>query len=286
MRCTLGPPGPGPALADLRHGASPRPFVLGGGFVLLRCGRPGSLIESPTRGPLSASSMPSAEPTSPDPRASEALRLIEDLLAEVNAVTLTREQIADVHARFEADWRAGRCPRIEDYLSAAPEPDRPALRKQLLALELRLRYRGGEPLVAREYRRRFPDEATLIDDLCEGLCPPEPTERVPAATPGAQTIAGALTPWYAPPTARATERAGQDEPTLPDEVPPVIPGYKVLGKLGRGGTASTRRPGSGRTTSGAGWRSWCGRTAFSVPGPKGRASRGPSSSTNSASSAR
>jgi hypothetical protein len=43
--------------------------------------------------------------------------------------------------RFESEWRAGRRPRVEDYLAAAPESDREALRQALLAVELELR--GG-----------------------------------------------------------------------------------------------------------------------------------------------
>ncbi|MCE9564988.1 MAG: DUF1080 domain-containing protein [Planctomycetes bacterium] len=39
---------------------------------------------------------------------------------------------------FERDWRAGRNPRIDDYLAAVPESDRDALRAALLAVEAEL----------------------------------------------------------------------------------------------------------------------------------------------------
>ena len=41
--------------------------------------------------------------------------------------------------RFEADWRAGRRPRIEDSLDDVPEALRPVLRAELIALECELR---------------------------------------------------------------------------------------------------------------------------------------------------
>jgi hypothetical protein len=44
--------------------------------------------------------------------------------------------------RFEAEWKAGNRPRIEDYLAAAPESDRQELRQALLAIELELQGRG------------------------------------------------------------------------------------------------------------------------------------------------
>ena len=48
-------------------------------------------------------------------------------------------RIDEVCRRFEADWRQGRQPRIEDYLVDAPDEGRPALRAELSALERELR---------------------------------------------------------------------------------------------------------------------------------------------------
>ena len=45
-------------------------------------------------------------------------------------------QFSEVDAacdRFEAGWRAGGRPRIEEFLDAVPEPARPALLRELLA---------------------------------------------------------------------------------------------------------------------------------------------------------
>ncbi len=46
--------------------------------------------------------------------------------------------------RFEDAWKAGRRPRIEEYVAAAPESDRETLREALLAVEQELTARGGD----------------------------------------------------------------------------------------------------------------------------------------------
>jgi serine/threonine-protein kinase len=65
--------------------------------------------------------------------------------------------------RFEADWKAGRRPRIEAYLAAAAESERPALLRELLMLELEFRARSGEHPTREGYRARFPEHEALID---------------------------------------------------------------------------------------------------------------------------
>jgi hypothetical protein len=49
------------------------------------------------------------------------------------------ERVDKACDHFEAAWRVGRAPRIEDYLAAAEEADRPALRDELLTLVRELR---------------------------------------------------------------------------------------------------------------------------------------------------
>ena len=56
------------------------------------------------------------------------------------------ERVDAAADRFEAEWRAGRAPRIEDYVAAAPPDDRPALLAALLEVELELRFPGGAPV--------------------------------------------------------------------------------------------------------------------------------------------
>jgi eukaryotic-like serine/threonine-protein kinase len=65
--------------------------------------------------------------------------------------------------RFEAAWRAGLRPRIEDYLADAAAPRRIALLRELLTLELELRQRAGEQPRVAEYRQRFPDDRKTVE---------------------------------------------------------------------------------------------------------------------------
>jgi hypothetical protein len=60
--------------------------------------------------------------------------------------------------RFEADWKAGRNPRIEEYLPAAPEQERAEFLRELLTLEIELRTARAEQVTPEDYVRRFPNE--------------------------------------------------------------------------------------------------------------------------------
>ena len=74
-------------------------------------------------------------------------------------------RLRPVCARFEADWEAGRRQRLEDFLAEAEEPDRPALLRELLVLDLAYRTRGGEVPTPEEYHRRLPEYAAVIDEV-------------------------------------------------------------------------------------------------------------------------
>src|SRR5262245_49292591 len=64
--------------------------------------------------------------------------------------------------RFEAEWRGGCAPRIEDFLARADPPQRIALFRELLALEVELRRDRGERPDPSAYRDRFPNHAAAI----------------------------------------------------------------------------------------------------------------------------
>src|SRR3954447_4942320 len=66
--------------------------------------------------------------------------------------------------RFESEWLAGGRPRLEDFLPLVEEADRPALLRELLAIELDYRRRLGEQPTAEEYRPRLPAYAALLDE--------------------------------------------------------------------------------------------------------------------------
>src|SRR5262245_46746471 len=72
------------------------------------------------------------------------------------------QRVEEACDRFEADWRGGQRPRIEEFLNSVPEAERGGLLRHLLALELAYRKLHGEHPAVDQYRARFPDaEATL-----------------------------------------------------------------------------------------------------------------------------
>jgi hypothetical protein len=138
-------------------------------------------------------------------------------------------RIDAVCQRFEAAWQAvvsgGARPAIEAYLVAAAQSERAALLRQLLALELHYREQWGERPTREEYRSRFPEHGELLESLfaiyaeAESLHAPEPDESGTASSVPGQETGPEL------PSTGSAER-----PELPS-----IPGYEILGELGRGG---------------------------------------------------
>jgi WD40 repeat protein len=99
--------------------------------------------------------------------------------------------------RFELAWRAGRRPRIEDYLGDVAAPERAALLSELVALDIYYRRQAGEAPTADDYRTRFPN-LTLASLLADRTAAPQ----------------------------GASQGAAADQPA--------VPGYEILGELGRG----------------------------------------------------
>lgn len=82
--------------------------------------------------------------------------------------------------RFEAAWREGRRPRIEDELGEIPGPERTERIRELLVLELAYRRRSGERPAVNEYQRRFPDEGALVIAAFDVVMPVPPRPAVDA----------------------------------------------------------------------------------------------------------
>src|SRR5262245_36933504 len=59
---------------------------------------------------------------------------------------------------FEAAWRAGQRPRIDDHLPASGA-NRQALLAELVLTDLEYRLKAGEPARVEEYLRRYPELA-------------------------------------------------------------------------------------------------------------------------------
>jgi tetratricopeptide (TPR) repeat protein len=123
-------------------------------------------------------------------------------------------QVDQVCNRFEAAWKAGTPPRLEDFLGDAPDRVRAALLRELIPLEVYYRRARGEDCRPEEYQARFPSLGAAW--LAEAL-----GERVPEATSASQ--AGVRPP----------DDAARVE--TPQEGLPSFGDYEILGELGRGG---------------------------------------------------
>jgi eukaryotic-like serine/threonine-protein kinase len=71
-------------------------------------------------------------------------------------------RVDEICARFEAAWKAGQRPSIEQYLAVTPEAECPAHLGELLFLELFYRRLHGETPALEDYQHRFPAQAVLI----------------------------------------------------------------------------------------------------------------------------
>lgn len=119
------------------------------------------------------------------------------------------ERIETVCLEFEAAWKKGERPRIEDCLRAPQGDERKELLRELLLLDVDYRGRSDEHPSEDDYRARFPQDSNLVSDVFEEL-----------STGAAATETS--------PSPSATASRG---PTLPCQ----FGDYKLLEVLGKGG---------------------------------------------------
>src|SRR5262245_23086312 len=91
-----------------------------------------------------------------------------------------------VALRFVADLQAGKRPRIEEALAAAPLAEYSALLQSCLIAEVNLRRSRGEAPTAGEYLSRFPADAAAVRAVF-GSLPIPVAATVPIAVPVAQS---------------------------------------------------------------------------------------------------
>jgi serine/threonine-protein kinase len=73
------------------------------------------------------------------------------------------DRIDRICDRFEAGWKRGERPRIEDALGEIAAPHRGALLRDLVAAEIVARRRRGERPESRTYRDRFPGDSDAVE---------------------------------------------------------------------------------------------------------------------------
>jgi tetratricopeptide (TPR) repeat protein len=114
--------------------------------------------------------------------------------------------------RFEAAWRGGERPALEAFLAEAPAALRAEALRQFLLLDVEYRRLAGEAPAPADYLPRFADcGAMLAEVLAAG-----PVERAPESQTDLPAEADTLA------------REVAVGPT------PAVPGYEILGELGRG----------------------------------------------------
>jgi tRNA A-37 threonylcarbamoyl transferase component Bud32 len=147
-------------------------------------------------------------------------------------LTPTRAGSIDVACdRFEVQWRAGRRPRIEDFLNQPGAAEAgPILLRELLALELRAR--AGERPGREEYAARFPGDTPAVAAAFRAVRP----HLAAAATRSPGTVATVEpTPTGPAPDAGSGEPTPSADQAAGEGLGSVIERYKILEEIGRGG---------------------------------------------------
>jgi serine/threonine protein kinase/predicted RNA polymerase sigma factor len=139
-----------------------------------------------------------------------------------------------LHVDLEYRLQAGEPARAEEYLTRFPEAaGDPAFALALIAREYQLRQRREPGLDAREYVDRFPQ---FRDELAQYLSPVQ--GEVPRAAPPAEVTPAepdTVPPGLPSPEGTGDDLASRKPPAVARPTYPAIPGFEILDILGRGG---------------------------------------------------
>lgn len=139
-----------------------------------------------------------------------------------SGVEKSRLEVDRLCDQFEQKWSAGESPRIEDVLSrCSDEQSAEVLFRELLMVEIEIRNRSTDQPSPDEYAERFPEKRDTIADVFRNISATAPTVN--------QLHADET------PNGRNANTATFLRPARTHAPPVEIPGYTILGELGRGG---------------------------------------------------
>src|SRR5262245_703983 len=149
-----------------------------------------------------------------------------DSFADTSALDLAIV-IDSLCTRFERAWRAGLDPKIEQFLNEVDPPVRAPALRELIALEVESCRNTGRAVSLDEYRKRFPDCPTPVE---EGWALAE-RSRISLSLP--------LTASYSGEESLKTGATGSPLPpsTVRESLPDRIGRYAIREELGKGGFA-------------------------------------------------
>jgi S1-C subfamily serine protease len=147
-------------------------------------------------------------------------------------------------ARFAAAWQRGERPLLDEYLALAGAAEQPRVLREMVRIDLERRLQAGEGVRVEDYLRRYPglrgERETVVElivreyELRRRSEPHLPLSAYHERFP--EYVAELSLRLQVTPLPIPTAMSGNGQPPVPLPTQPLaVPGYEVLGELGRGG---------------------------------------------------
>lgn len=139
--------------------------------------------------------------------------------------TITRRERVDrICDEYEQRWRIGTDSPIEEFLTRAHSDDRQLLLRELLALDMVLRHETGQAIDPEEFRSRFSDYKTVVDEAWDSYRKRVEPDHSMLSTEQLLSRAD-------------SQKSPESNVRLDPSIPRTIGRYEILRVLGRGGFA-------------------------------------------------